>query len=334
MKAAVYQGVGNVQVVDLPDPKPGTKDVVIKVISSGICGTDVAEYNVVNSGAVELGHQFGHEFAGVVAEVGSEVTGISTGMRVTVNPMTATRIGRRNACMIGGFSQYVLVEDAAIDYNIYPLPANLTFEDGALVEPASVGMHGANTARPNPDDQVLILGAGPIGLGALAGMKALGIKNVIVSDISEFRLEKARALGADAVHNPKEIDLVDFLEKLYPDQMGVMGYLDAVVDAAGVGSALEDITYLSKGGARISIVALHKKAIELEPMLFIYKNLEMKGSVGYPTEFPQVIEFMASGKVDLKPTITHRFPLSEINTALKITTKQDETIKVLIDMTA
>ena len=334
MKAAIYQGVGNVQVVDLPDPKPGPKDVVIKVISSGICGTDVAEYNVVNSGAVELGHQFGHEFAGTVAEVGSEVTGISTGMRVTVNPMTATRIGRRNACMIGGFSQYVLVEDAAIDYNVYALPDHLTFEDGALVEPASVGMHGVNTARPKQDDQVLILGAGPIGLSALAGMKALGVKNVIVSDISEFRLEKAKALGADAVHNPKEVDLVDFLEKVYPDQMGVMGYLDVVVDAAGVGSALEDVIYLSKGGARISIVALHKSAISLEPMFFIYKNLEMKGSVGYPTEFPQVIEFMASGKVDFKPTITHRFPLAEINTALKMTTKQDETIKVLIDMSA
>ena len=334
MKAAIYQGVGNVKVVDQPDPKPGPKDVVIKVISSGICGTDVAEYNVLNSGAVEIGDQFGHEFAGTVAEVGSEVTGISTGMRVTVNPMTATRIGRRNACMIGGFSQYVLVEDAAIDYNVYPLPDNLTFEDGALVEPASVGMHGVNTARPNPDDLALILGAGPIGLSALAGMKALGIKNVVVSDISEFRLEKARALGADAVHNPKEVDLVDFLEQTYPDLVPVMGYFDVVVDAAGVGSALEDVILLTKSGARISIVALHKKAIEIEPMFFIYKNLEMKGSVGYPTEFPQVIKFFADGKIDLKSTITHRFPLSDINAALKITTKQNETIKVLIDMTA
>ena len=334
MKAAIYQGVGSVQVVDVPDPKPGPKDVVIQVISSGICGTDVAEYNVLNSGAVEPGHQFGHEFAGTVAEVGSEVTGISTGMRVTVNPMTATRIGRRNTCMIGGFSQYVLVEDAAINYNVYRLPDHLTFEDGALVEPASVGMHGVNTAQPKQDDQVLILGAGPIGLGAVAGMKALGIKHVIVSDISEFRLQKAKALGADAVHNPKEIDLVDFLEQVFPDQVPVMGYLDVVVDAAGVGSALEDAILITKGGARISIVALHKSAISLEPMFFIYKNLEMRGSVGYPTEFPQVIGFFADGKVDLKPTVTHRFPLSEINAALKITTKQDEAIKVLIDMTA
>ena len=179
----------------------------------------------------------------------------------------------------------------------------------------------------------MILGAGPIGLGAIAGMKALGIKNVIVSDISDFRLAKAKLLGADALHNPKETDLVDFMGEAYPDLVPVMGYFDVVIDAAGNGPALEDVILIAKGGSRISIVALHKHAIELEPMFFIYKNLEMKGSVGYPTEFPQVIDFMASGKFDLKPTVTHRFPLSEINAALKITTKQDEAIKVLIDMT-
>lgn len=332
MKAAIYQGVGNVQVVDRPDPKAGPKDVVVKVMCSGICGTDITEYHVSNSGAVEIGHEFGHEFAGTVVEVGSEVTGIPTGMRVTVNPMTASRLGRRNSCMIGGFSQYTLVEDAAVGFNIYPLPANLSFEDGALVEPFAVGMHGVNTAEPKPDDLMLILGAGPIGLSATAGAKALGIENVIVSDLSEFRLQKAKQLGADYVHNPKEADLVDFLESIRPDMMPIMGYMDCTVDAAGSAAALEDVIMLSKGGARISIVALHKNAMTLEPMFFIMKNLQMKGSVGYPNEFPQVIDFMASGKADLKPTVTHRFPLSEINAALKATIKTDEAIKVLIDM--
>jgi len=333
MRAAIYQGVGNVQIVDLPDPKAGPKDVVVQVICSGICGTDIAEYNVLNSGAVEVGHEFGHELAGIVAEVGSEVSGISTGMRVTVNPMTSTRLGRRNACMIGGFSQYTVVEDAVLDYNIYKLPDNLSFEDGALVEPASVGMHGVNTARPQVDDLALVIGAGPIGLSAVAGMKALGIKNVVVSDISDFRLQKAKGLGADWLHNPKETDLVDFIGEAYPDLEPVMGYFDVVVDAAGNGPALEVVIFIAKGGVRISIVALHKKPIEIDPMFFIYKNMEMKGSVGYPNEFPQVIDFMARGKMDMKSTVTHRFPLSEINQALKITTKQDETIKVLIDMT-
>jgi len=332
MKAAIYQGVGNVQVVEVAEPKPGPTDVLVQVFCSGICGTDIAEYHVLNSGAVEIGHEFGHELAGVVAGVGSEVPGIREGMRVTVNPMTATRLGRRNSCMIGGFSQYMLVEDAKLNHNIYILPDNLSFEDGALVEPASVGMHGVNTARPQVDDLALIIGAGPIGLSAVAGMKALGIKNVVVSDISEFRLEKAKGLGADWLHNPKEVDLVDFIGDAYPDLEPVMGYFDVVVDAAGNGPALEDVIFIAKGGVRISIVALHKKPIEIDPMFFIYKNMEMKGSVGYPTEFPQVIDFMASGKMDMKPTVTHHFPLSEINEALQATRNQDESIKVLIDM--
>jgi hypothetical protein len=161
----------------------------LKVIASGICGTDSTEYNVKNTGAVLPGHQFGHEFAGTVAEVGSEITGMSVGMRVTVKPLTATRAGRRNSCMVGGFSEYMLVENAAVGYNIYPLPEELSLEEGALVEPFSVGMHGVNLAKPQPKECALILGAGPIGLSALAGMKALGVESVVVSDLSEFRLQ-------------------------------------------------------------------------------------------------------------------------------------------------
>src|SRR5215212_1987987 len=137
MKGTIYHGVGHVQLIDLPEPTPTANDVVVKVIASGICGTDSTEYNVKNTGAVLPGHQFGHEFAGTVADVGSDVTGIRVGMRVTVKPLTATRAGRRNSCMVGGFSEYMLVEDAAVGYNIYPLPQELSFEDGALVEPFS-----------------------------------------------------------------------------------------------------------------------------------------------------------------------------------------------------
>ncbi|MEZ4644879.1 MAG: zinc-binding dehydrogenase [Chloroflexota bacterium] len=334
MKGTIYKGVGDVQVLDLPDPEAGAKDIIIKVALCGICGSDTAEYFKSNSGAILPGNQFGHEFSGTVVDVGKDVKGISEGMRVAVNPMTSTRGGRRYACMAGGFAEYVLVEDAAVNYNIYPLPDHLTFEDGALVEPVSVGMHGVNTAGPKQDDQVLILGAGPIGLGALAGMKALGVKNVIVSDLSEFRLQKAKELGASAVHNPKETDLAEFLEEMYPDQHPAMGYIDATVDAAGSGPALEDVICLSKGGSRISIVALHKAPIELEPMFFIMKDLQMKGSVGYPTEFPQVLSFFIDGKIDLKPMVTHRYPLSEIETALHMAINTTEAVKVMIDLSA
>ena len=332
MKAAIYQGVHDVKIMDLPDPKPGSKDVVVKVVRSSICGTDIAEYHGSGQGAIQPGSEFGHEFAGKVVEVGSEVTGISEGMRVAVNPMTATSAGMMTACMLGGFSEYMKVEDAAVGYNLYPLPDGLTFEDGSLVEPFSVGMHGVNTAETQTTDRALILGAGPVGMGALAGMKALGVENVVVSDISEFRLQKAKELGADAVHNPKKTPLENFLLEWYGEKSNSWGLVDVVIDAAGARAALESALDVVRYGARVSVVALHKGPISFTPIIFITKELRFRGSVGYPNEFPQVIEFMASGKADLKPTITHRFPLDEIETALNTATKQDEALKILIEM--
>jgi 2-desacetyl-2-hydroxyethyl bacteriochlorophyllide A dehydrogenase len=334
MKGTIYQGVGHVQLVDRSDPKPTSKDVVVKVIASGICGTDSTEYNVKNTGAVLPGQQFGHEFAGTIAEVGSDVTGISVGMRVTVKPLTATRAGRRNSCMIGGFSQYMLVEDAAVGYNIYPLPEELSFEAGALVEPFSVGMHGVNLAQPQPQERALILGAGPIGLSALAGMKALGVESVVVSDLSEFRLQKAKELGASAVHNPKAAPLHDFLQELYGDQNAAYGMIDVVIDSAGAGSALEAAVNVTRGGARMSIIALHKAPIAIHPMIIMMKELTIKGSMGYINEFDQVMAFIASGKANLVPIITHRYRLEEIDTALKMAGSVGEVGKVMIDMTA
>ena len=332
MKAAIYQGIGDVKVVDLPDPKPGPTDVIVKVVKASICGTDLAEYHVSNSGAIQPGSQFGHEFAGKVIDVGSEVTGISEGMRVTVNPMTATSGGMMCACMVGGFSEYTLIEDAAIGYNVYPLPDELTYEDGALTEPFSVGMGGVNKAETQTTDRALILGAGPVGMGVLAGMKAMGVEDVVVSDISEFRLQKAKELGANAVHNPMKTSLEDFLKEWYGESSSSWGLVDVVVDAAGAKTALESALDVVRYGARVSVVALHKAPILFYPIIFITKALAFRGSVGYDKEFEQVLGFMASGKADLKPTITHRFSLDEIETALNTAIKTDEALKILIDM--
>jgi 2-desacetyl-2-hydroxyethyl bacteriochlorophyllide A dehydrogenase len=332
MKAAVYQGVDDVKVMDLPDPKPGPKDVVVKVVASGICGTDVTEYNVMNMGSIQPGREFGHEFAGTVAEVGGEVKGIREGMRVTVKPITAHRGGTMEACMIGGFSQYSLIEDAALGYNVFPLPDKLSFDDGAWVEPFSVGMHGVNLAETKPKDKVLILGAGPIGMGALAGVKALGVEDIVVSDISDFRLQKAKALGASLLHNPNKDPLVEFLVNAYGEPEPFGGIVDVVIDAAGVGQAMQDALDAMNFGARYSIIALHKHSIDFDPFMVMMKYLVIRGSQAYTDEFDQVMGFMANGKANLKPLITHRYPLADINAALKMASKVTEAVKVIVDM--
>jgi L-iditol 2-dehydrogenase len=151
----------------------------------------------------------------------------------------------------------------------------LSFEAGALVEPFSVGMHGVNLAKPQPKECALILGAGPIGLSALAGMKALGVESVVVSDLSEFRLQKAKALGASAVHNPKAASLHDFLQELYGDQSAAYGMIDVVIDSAGAGSALEAAVHVTSGKANLVPIITHRYRLEE-----IDTALQMAGSVG------------------------------------------------------
>jgi threonine dehydrogenase-like Zn-dependent dehydrogenase len=332
MKAAIYYGVGDVRVEEVPDPQPGPKDIVVEVVFAGICGTDISEYNIKNVGALMPGRRFGHELSGIVRRVGKDVKNIYEGMRVTVEPILATRGGRRESCMLGGFSQYVLVQDTAIGYNVYPLPEAATFIDGALVEPFSVGMHGVNTVAPKPGDRALVLGAGAIGLSALAGLKALGVEDVLVSDISSFRLEKALQMGASAVHNPKQETMQSFLTARYGASKPQSGAIDIVIDGAGVGSALLDAIDVARQDARIGIIALHKSPIAINPYIIMSKTLTIKGSMGYTGEFAQVLGFRESGKADLRPIVTQTYPLEEINVALKTAAKVDEAIKVVISV--
>lgn len=334
MKAAVYYGVGDVRIEELPEPQPGAKDIVVKVEFAGICGTDITEYNVKNVGAILPGRRFGHESSGTVYRVGAQVSGIPVGTRVTVEPILASHGGRRESCMLGGFSQYVLVEDAEIGRNVYPLLEGVSFLDGALVEPFSVGMHGVNTVAPRPGDRALVLGAGAIGLSALAGLKALGVEEAVVSDVSEFRLRKALELGAAAVHNPKTEPMRSFMTRRYGERSSIAGMIDVVVDGAGVGSALLDAIDVADRDARIGIIALHKAPVGINPYIIMSKTLTIKGSMGYVNEFSQVLGFRAMGKANLRPIVTQTFPLSEINTALRTAAKVDEAIKVVVSMAA
>ena len=332
MKCAIYYGIKNVKVEDRPEPIAGPKDVIVKVQVSCICGTDITEYHIKNLGALQPGREFGHELSGVIVYTGSEVRDMNEGTRVTVNPLLANHGGRRESCMLGSFSQYILVQDAKLNHNVFELPQDLSFEAGALVEPFSVAMHGVNATQLSPNDRLLILGAGPIGQGALAGAKALGVKNITLSDISSFRLQKALEQGASAVHNPAKENLCAFLNKR-KEQDPNAGF-DAIIDAAGVGHALLDGIHNISANGKISVIALHKIPIELNPMIIMSKALTIRGSMGYDSEFSQVLDFMKNGLADIQPIITHRFPLNEIQWGIEKAASINEAVKVAIEIPA
>ncbi|WP_238327409.1 zinc-dependent alcohol dehydrogenase [Paenibacillus gorillae] len=204
MKAGIYYGQNDVRVEELSMPAIGPKDVLIRNLRGGICGTDI---NIVKSGGdmgIRPGKEFGHELFGEVVEVGAEVATISIGMRVGVNPITATRAGKFFSLEVGGFSQYVRIEDAELDYNLYLFSDEVTPEEAALMEPMSVGFHGAFAANPKPGEHIVVLGAGPIGLSAAAGLIGENISDVVVVDIDDWRLAKAAQLGAKTINTRKQ----------------------------------------------------------------------------------------------------------------------------------
>lgn len=181
---------------EVPRPTPGPRDVLVRVVVCGICGTDLGY--LATGGLRGSGEQpmpLGHELSGVIGSIGDEVEDLRPGMRVVVNP-DDDAIG--NGGPEGGFCHTVLVRNARSGRNIHLVPDNLNLELAALVEPLSVSLHGVNRARVKPGSKVVVYSAGMIGLGVLFNLRRRGVRDIVVVDRQEFRLDLARRLGARA----------------------------------------------------------------------------------------------------------------------------------------
>jgi threonine dehydrogenase-like Zn-dependent dehydrogenase len=188
MKAAILHAAGDARVVELENPVCGPKDVIIKTVRSGICGSDVTAYTKGNQYMnIDVDGEFGHETAGYITEVGSEADGLAVGMRVFPQPIAILPLGKSN--MLGGFSEYIRVPDAKSGENIFILPDTVSYDEGALIEPFAVGTRGENVPGAKQGDHVVVYGVGTIGISCISGLVAQGIKPVAV-----VRNNKKRAL--------------------------------------------------------------------------------------------------------------------------------------------
>ena len=334
--AGIYKAANTVAVEEREMPTVGSKDVLIRNLRGGICGTDI---NIVKYGSemgIRFEKEFGHELAGIIEKVGSEVKDFEVGMFVAVNPITAKRAGRRYCLEVGGFSQYVLIEDAAINHNLFILNDNVTPEEGALVEPMSVGCHGAFSVKPQVGENIVILGAGPIGLSAAAMLIGEGITNVAVVDMVDWRLEKAKELGAKVV-NTAEISLAEGLAEIF-GTVNVYGVevpnVDAYVDAAGAAPLFEQVMQLAKPNVRIAIIAVYKNEVPVSLQQVMSKEVHIVGASGYTTEdILLVINHLNNKKTAISTIVTQVYPLSEIQTAFDTAIAATDSIKVLVDLT-
>jgi L-iditol 2-dehydrogenase len=330
VKASFLDKSKRIYTEEVAVPTLDADQVLVKVESVGICGSDVHYYKhgAIGPYIVEKPIILGHELSVVITAVGSDVAQSRIGSRVAVEPQRACKVckqcqaGRYNLCpdiefyatppVNGAFCEYVKIQSTFA----YDIPANISFDAAALVEPMSVCIWAAQKAQIKNDTTVLIAGAGPIGVIMAQVARAFGASEVVVTDVVDSRLDFVKKYGATKTINTSK------------ESLGSNKF-DVFVDACGIPSAVH-AGILSTGPAgRALLVGLGSDEMLL-PISHIQNNeIMVTGVFRYTNTWPIGIEFLASGKVNLDAIVTHHFGLDEVEQGLK-TTALPGAMKVLI----
>jgi len=342
MKAAVLHKPLDLRVEMVDVPQVSARDVLVRMRRVGICGSDAHFYlrGRIGSFVVEKPLILGHECSGEVTKVGEKVTNVKVGQRVVIEPgftcgaCEACRSGRYNLCpnvrfygtppYDGAFAEYAL----ASAENVYPMPDNMTYGEGAMIEPLAVGLMATKRGRVSVHDSVVIFGAGPIGLLSLQAAKSHGVIDAFVVDIIDYRLDYALRLGAGTTINASKEDAV---KRIMEETRGKG--VDVVIEASGAPKAVQQALDVVKPGGRIVFVGYPPAEVPISIDKILIKELDILGVHRYANVFPTAIKLVSSGKVDVKSLITHVFPLEKILDGFKVhIDKIGNPIKVQIEI--
>lgn len=324
MKAAFIDKPNSLNIIDKNVPSIKPREALIKVHACGVCGTDLHIYEGVMPWA-RLPLIPGHEFSGIVVDVGEDVNGISIGDAVAVDPNITCglcrycRSARRNLCpnvesigvtRDGGFAEYVLAPAS----QLYRVPSGLGLDEAAFTEPVACCLHGITRLSIKPGEDVLIVGAGPIGLIHLQLAKRTGAGKVIVVEVNDMRLRLAERLGADLTVNPSREDVTETVNRFLRGK-GV----EAAIDAAGGSTPLTlALKCLEPGGRLLAFgVASETDTLTIKPYDIYKRELTIIGSFINPYEMDNALNLLASGAIDVKPLISHIIGLEDLEKALK-----------------
>ena len=348
MKAARWHAAKDIRVEQTEIPAAGKKQVKIEVQFTGICGSDLHEYThgpmliPVDKPYPLNGHQgvttLGHEFSGIVSEVGEGVNNVKPGDRVVVEPLfknpespfiangeynLSEPLGFVGLTSNGGFAKYTVVED----YMVHKIPETMSFEQGALVEPAAVAVYAVLQSGLKLGDSCVIYGAGPIGLLCVQAVIAAGSPNVIVVDVADKRLEKAKEVGATHIINGKSEDIPGQVKKL------TNGGADVFLDAAGVQATFDNgIKSLRNGGTAV-LVALFGKPVTHDAFDQVVREITVKGIIAYRNIFPQVIQLIDSGRMPVEKLVTQKIKLDNIVAdGFEALVSNPSQVKILVDI--
>ncbi|MDP6380143.1 MAG: alcohol dehydrogenase catalytic domain-containing protein [Phycisphaerae bacterium] len=326
--------------VDIPVPREG--EVLVKVSRCGVCGSDISGFHGKHP-YIHCPIVLGHEFSGTVTGAGPGVTGPAAGTRVTVIPHVvcgecdACHAQKYNCCgklkvmgaqMTGAYAEYVNVPaEMAL-----AIPSSVSMDDAALVEPASVGYHAAGRGNVGPDDAILVMGAGPIGVFTMQACRALGAARVLIADLDGSRLDLAGRLGADGTIDLAREELAEGLDRL----AGGGGKIDLFFDCVGGrGDAFDAILRTARRGSRLVIVGVLYPDYQVPHLPDIVEHeLSIAGTAMYtPRDYREVIELMAAGEIRTAGIITHYYDFERIVDAFaRIESGQEKFFKIMFKM--
>jgi len=321
MRALVHTAPLQFDLRDVPEPKPAEEEVLVRVKACGICGSDVHGYTGKTGRRIPP-IIMGHEAAGVVEAVGRKVRNVTVGERITFdstvycNQCSACRQGRVNLCQdreVLGVSTPAFRRDGAMaEYVVVPwwityrLPDAVSFEEAALIEPASVSLHAARITPIDVNDVVVVVGAGQIGLFAIQAVRVKGAGTIIALDMKEERLALARQLGADVTIISGKGDVAAEMRRAVgrPDA-------DAVLEAVGTEASVQVAMDLTKLGGHLTLIGNVTPRIQVNLQDIVARELTLRGSCAIAGEYRACLDMMAAGRIQAKPLISKIVPLVE-----------------------
>lgn len=334
MKAALYMGQKNIQLTTLPNPVCGEKDIVLKNIYASICGTDVAVYmHGPNTGhRVTVGGEFGHEMVSRVCQVGSKVQDIKVGDRVYPYPRCVKGDTKR-AGTVGGFSEYVLAPNVKLNEGVYLVPDKISDKAACLTEPFTVGCRAARRSNPKVSENAIVFGCGTIGIAAAMALKYFGCSKVMISDVSDYRLEIAKKLGFEICNSSRE-NLKNKAMEVFGTAASIHGEtanVDIYIDAAGAPNLIQEYQNMGKIESRLVVVAVLAGLREINVLDMTYAQHAIIGSGGYlPEDVRDVFGIMQDDRWNLESIITDIFPWEQLPEAIERAADSQNAFNVMI----
>lgn len=330
---------GEIEFREAEIPQIDKNQVLVKIMKIGICGSDIHVYHGTHP-FTDYPVTQGHEVSGKIAELGEAVEGLKIGQKVTIEPQFycgecyPCTHGKYNLCeelkVIGFQAEGTASEYFAVDASkITPLPDNLTYSEGAMIEPLAVTVHAVKKAGDVTGKNIAVIGAGPIGILLCQSLKAMGAAKVMATDVSDYRLALAKECGTDEVYNTKNLDFGSCLVECFGKDKA-----DVIYDCAGNDITMGQAIKYARKGSMIVLVAVYAGMANVDLASLNDKELDLNTTMMYRHEdYVDAIRLVSEGKIKLKPLMSRHFDLKDYKKAYEyIDDNQEKTMKVLIDV--